>query len=151
VIPGTEGDEEIARGERGTNVRRLALGAAAAFALALASAGAANAASTSADVIIEPNAQYDVHGAILHVEVKVTCTGGSGLVVVDVNQSPPETPYPVGFGSGPNPVVCDGRTHETGVTIQGLGFDAGKAMATATLTSPSGSDTDKRMIDIRVV
>jgi hypothetical protein len=130
-------------------VRRLALGAAAAFALALVPAGVAQA--QTADVAIEPNAQYDIEGAILHVEVKATCTGGTGLVTVQVTQSPPETPYPVAFGSGPNSVVCDGQTHETGVTIFGEGFDAGKALATATLTAPSGTDTDERIIDIRVV
>jgi hypothetical protein len=130
-------------------VRRLALGAAAAFALALVPAGVAQAQTT--DVSIEPNAQYDIQGSILHVELKATCTGGTGAVVVQVTQSPPETPYPVAFGSGPNFVVCDGRTHEVGVTIFGEGFDAGKAFATATLTSPAGSDTDMRTIDIRVV
>ena len=139
-------------------MRRLALGAAAAFALLLAPVGVADAASASASVIIEPNAQYDVKGSILHVELKATCTGGAGAVVVQVTQEPPETPSPVtAFGSGPNQVVCDGRTHETAVTIFGAGFDAGKATATATLTvlnalsQTVASDTDTRIIDIRVV
>ena len=39
----------------------------------------------------------------------------------------------------------------TGVTVSGGGFDAGKAWAEATLTSPGGSDTDARWIDIRVM
>jgi hypothetical protein len=138
---------------------------AAAFALllipagvALAGARPAKANPAFADVSIEPNAQYDIEGFILHVEVRATCAGGTGGVVVQVTQSPPETPYPVAFGSGPNAVVCDGQAHETGVTIHGEGFDAGKAWATATLTvvDPTTletlvTDTDMRYIDIRVV
>lgn len=139
-------------------MRRLALGAAAAFALTLAPAGVAQAAPAYADVSIEPNAQYDIQGTILHVELKATCTGGTGGVVVQVTQSPPETPFPVAFGSGPNAVVCDGQAHEVGVTIHGIGFDAGRATATATLTvvdpvngQTAATDTDTREIDIRVV
>ena len=134
---------------------------AVALPLGVVFAGGAGAQAASAAVSIEPNAQYDLKGSILHVEVKATCTGGAGAVVVDVVQEPPETPYVVGFGSGPNPVVCDGKTHETGVTIFGEGFDAGKARATATLTvvdtDPLGTgeilarDMEERIIDIRVV
>jgi hypothetical protein len=126
--------------------------------LALAPAGVAQADPAYADVAIEPNAQYDIQGSILHVELKATCTGGSGAVVVQVTQSPPETAYPMAFGSGPNAVVCDGQAHEVGVTIFGIGFDAGRAtaMATLTVTDPMNmqilaTDTDTREIDIRVV
>jgi hypothetical protein len=121
-------------------------------------AGVAKAQPATADVSIEPNAQYDIVGSILHVEVRATCTGGKGAVVVEVTQSPPETPYPVAFGSGPNSVVCDGQAHEAGVTIFGEGFDAGTALATATLTvvDPTtletlATDTDQRSININVV
>ena len=143
-------------------MRKLVVGAAMGLALVLGWVGVgvtqAQAQPAFADVSIEPNAQYDIQGSILHVEVKATCTGGSGAVVVQVTQSPPETPYPMAFGSGPNAVVCDGAQHETGVTIFGEGFDAGRALATATLTvtAPGGgpvlaTDTDQRIIDIRVV
>ena len=141
-------------------IRLLVLLGALAVALpfGVLSAGSVAAAPAFADVSLEPNAQYDIHGFILHVEVRATCTGGAGAVVVDVTQSPPETPYPVAFGSGPNPVVCDGAAHETGVTIHGEGFDAGRALATATLTVTDPTslqvlamDTDQRTIDIRVV
>jgi hypothetical protein len=141
-------------------IRLLTLLGALALALSLGllSAGVAAAAPATADVSIEPNAQYDIQGSILHVELRVTCTGGSGGVVVEVTQSPPETPYPVAFGSGPNAVVCDGQGHEAAVTIFGEGFDAGTAFATATLTvvdpttlEPLATDTDQRNIDIRVV
>jgi hypothetical protein len=141
-------------------IRLLILLGALAVALpfGVLSVGSAAAAPAFADVSIEPNAQYDIEGAILHVELKVTCTGGAGGAVVEVTQSPPETPYPVAFGSGPNAVVCDGQAHEAAVTIFGEGFDAGKALATATLTvtDPTtlqvlATDTDTRYIDIRVV
>jgi hypothetical protein len=149
--------------EEGQVMKRIRLlvllgAVAVALPLALLSAGVAAAQSASADVSIEPNAQYDVVGAILHVGLRVTCTGGAGGVVVEVTQSPPETPYPVAFGSGPNSVVCDGQTHEAAVTIFGEGFDAGTALATATLTvvDPTtletlATDTDQRTININVV
>jgi hypothetical protein len=138
---------------------RILLGAlVVALPFGLLSTGVAAAQSASGDVSIEPNAQYDVVGAILHVGLRVTCTGGAGGVVVEVTQSPPETPYPVAFGSGPNSVVCDGQTHEAAVTIFGEGFDAGSALATATLTvvDPTtlealATDTDQRTININVV
>jgi hypothetical protein len=137
----------------------ILLGAvAAALPLTLLSAGVAAAEPASADVAIEPNAQYDIQGSILHVGLRVTCTGGAGAVVVEVTQSPPETPYPVAFGSGPNAVVCDGQAHEAAVTIFGEGFDAGTALATATLTvvDPTtletlATDTAQRLINISVV
>jgi hypothetical protein len=141
-------------------IRLLVLLGALAVALpfGVLAAGVAGAQSAFADVSIEPNAQYDIQGSILHVEVRATCDGGTGAVVVEVTQSPPETPYPVAFGSGPNAVVCDGHEHETGVTIFGEGFDAGKAFATATLTvvDPTSqqtlaTDSAQRFIDIRVV
>jgi hypothetical protein len=133
-------------------MRKRVLGmAGGALASALIGVGVAPAQAATASVIIEPNAQYDLQGSILHVEMKATCSGGSGAVAVQVTQSPPETPYPVAFGSGPNVVVCDGRQHEVGVTILGEGFDAGRAWAKATLTAPGGGATDARYIDIRVV
>jgi hypothetical protein len=154
--------------ERDKTMRRLALAAATGLTLALAPVGAAHAQPASADVNIEPNAQYDILGSILHVELKVTCDGGAGGVVVDVTQSAPETEYlppeteppppPVAYGSGPRSVLCDGKAHEVAVTIFGEGFDAGKALATATLTvvdpladKTVAADTDERIIDIRVV
>ena len=142
-------------------IRLLVLLGAVAIALPLAvvSAGSAGAQPAFADVSIEPNAQYDVLGSILHVEVRAACDGGAGAVVVDVTQSPPETEFPVAFGSGPRSVVCDGSAHEVGVTIFGEGFDAGRAFATATLTvvDPNNTaqvlaqDMAQRIIDIRVV
>ena len=86
--------------------------------------------------------------------MQVSCTGGSGPVDVTVNQYPPETPYPVAAGSGPQLVVCDGRSRSVAVTVVGFGFDAGQARATATLVAPLGSPKTKtasRQILIRVV
>jgi hypothetical protein len=102
-------------------------------------------------VYIQQYADYDFVGTNLDVGLYVRCTGGSGSVVVNVKQSPPETPYPVGLGSGPQLVVCDNHTHSVGVTIDGFGFDAGKAWATATVTAPSGTVKAERWIQIVVV
>jgi hypothetical protein len=142
-------------------IRLLILLGAVAVALPLAvlSAGSAAAQPAFADVSIEPNAQYDIQGTILHVELRAACDGGAGAVVVDVTQSPPETESLFAAGSGPRSVVCDGTAHEVGVTIFGEGFDAGRALATATLTvvDPNNTtqvlaqDMAQRTIDIRVV
>jgi hypothetical protein len=138
----------------------ILLGAlAVALPFGILSAGGAAAQPAYADVSIEPNAQYDIEGSILHVELRVTCTGGAGGVVVDVTQSPPETEFPFAAGSGPRPVVCDGGAREVAVTVFGEGFDAGKALATATLTVVDPNNTQQilaqdiatRTIDIRVV
>jgi hypothetical protein len=140
-------------------MKKLAVGVAGiALALAPIGVGVAQATPATASVTIDANAQYDIQGSILHVGLNVTCSGGAGGVVVDVTQSPPETPYPVAFGSGPNSVVCDGQQHGAAVTIYGEGFDAGNALATATLTvvNPTtletlATDTDERTIIIRAV
>ena len=89
-------------------------------------------------VTIQQYVDYDFAGAALDVGLYVRCTGGSGSVIVNVSQSPPETPYPLGAGSGPQIVVCDNSTHAVGVTITGFGFDAGRAKVTADLTTASG-------------
>jgi hypothetical protein len=94
-------------------------------------------ADTGPQVIIQPDASYNLAGAVINVGLDVKCQGGSGDVVVNVTQSPPQTPYPVGAGSGPQLVVCDGQMHTVAVTVTGFGFDAGTAWATADLTTGS--------------
>jgi len=132
-------------------IRLLVLLGAVAIALpvGLTSAGATG---TSNSVTIQEHADYDFVGTTIDVGLYVRCTGGSGDVIVNVSQSPPQTPYPVGAGSGPQIVVCDGNTHRVGVTITGFGFDAGRARATADLTTASmGSAHAERWITIVVV
>jgi hypothetical protein len=104
-------------------------------------------------VTIQPQASYILAGSVINVGLDVKCQGGSGDVVVNVMQSPPETPYPVGVGSGPQLVVCDGHTHRVAVTITGFGFDAGTAWATADLStgSPTVVAHAQRWITIVVV
>ena len=104
-------------------------------------------------VTIQPQASYIIAGATIDVGLYVKCQGGSGDVVVNVTQSPPQTPYPMAAGSGPQVVVCDGQTHSVAVTIAGFGFDAGKAWATADLTtgSPAVVAHAQRSITIVVV
>jgi hypothetical protein len=118
----------------------------------------ARATGTTNSVTIQQYADYDAAGFVLDVGLYVRCkkvVGNlPGEVIVTVEQSPPQTPYPVAFGSGPQSVVCDGNTHAVGVTIVGEGFDAGYAKATATLTPPPGggsSVTTSRWITIVVV
>src|SRR6476660_5632088 len=81
-------------------------------------------------VIIQQDASYNLAGAVINVGLNVKCQGGSGDVVVNLTQSPPETPYPMAAGSGPQVVVCDWQMHTVAVTVGGFGFDAGTAFAT---------------------
>ena len=111
---------------------------------------AAKATGSTSSVTIHEQADYDAAGFVLDVGLNVRCYGGvNGLVTVEVEQYPPETPYMVAFGSGPQSVVCDGYSHTVGVTIGGEGFDAGRAKATATLMVPLQPDkTAARWITI---
>ena len=103
----------------------------------------AKATGTSNAVTIKQYADYDAAGFVLDVGLSVTCKGNGTMahnasVNVTVEQFPPQTPYPLGFGSGPQPVVCDNKPHAVAVTIVGEGFDGGRARATATLTPGLG-------------
>jgi hypothetical protein len=103
-------------------------------------------------VIIQEKVDYDFVGTQLDVGLYVKCSGGSGSVIVNVSQSPPQTPYPVAAGSGPQIVVCDNNTHSVGVTITGFGFDAGRAWVTADLTTATmGTAHAERWVNIVVV
>ena len=103
-------------------------------------------------VTIQSKAEYILAGGVINVGLYVKCQGGSGEVVVNVTQSPPQTPYPMAAGSGPQTVVCDGQTHSVAVTIAGFGFDAGTASATADLTTDSATSAHaQRSITIVVV
>jgi hypothetical protein len=110
--------------------------------------GIAKAAGSS--VTINKYADFELSGGILDVGLHVTCTGGTGAVDVTVTQDPPEAPL-MAAGSGPQVVVCDGRSHSVGVTVGGGKFDAGKATATALLFAPSGDVEVTRPIIIQVV
>ena len=104
-------------------------------------------------VTIQPQASYVTAGFTIDVGLYVKCQGGSGDVIVNVTQNQPETPYPVAFGSGPQVVMCDGKTHSVAVTVAGTGtFDAGTATATAELSvGPTVVAQDQRSINIVVV
>jgi hypothetical protein len=114
--------------------------------------GAAKADAGGPQVIIQQDASYILASSVIDVGLDVKCQGGSGEVVVNVTQSPPETPYPVGAGSGPSPVVCDGQMHAVAVTVTGFGFNAGTAWATADLSigSPTVVAHAQREITIGV-
>ena len=140
-------------------IRLLVLIGAVAVALPLGLLPAKATGTTTNSVTIQQYADYEAAGFVLDVGLYVTCKGNgtlahNGSVNVTVEQYPPQTPYPLGFGSGPQPVVCDGTPHAVGVTIVGEGFDAGAAKATATLTpglGGGGSVTKVKWITIVVV
>ena len=119
---------------------------AAALPLGMSAVGASG--TTSTEVSIQSPADYDVTGTNIDVRVNVRCSGGTGTLVVELKQYPPETPYPVGEGSGPNIVACDGRTHAGGATVIGAVFDPGRALATATVIAPSGTKKVSKWIHI---
>jgi hypothetical protein len=137
----------------------ILLGAVAvALPLGLLSPVAKAAGRTTDQVSINQYADYDSQN-LLQVGLQVRCFGQDGLVSVDVEQSPPETPYPMSLGVSGTPVVCDGHTHYVGVAIVGAGYDGGKALAIATLEVPLTDDplpavrqtVVQRQIVIRVV
>jgi hypothetical protein len=102
-------------------MKRIFLSALAALPLAVVPVSVASAHSgggTTPSVSIQRDAQFDLAGVVIHVGLYVRCTSstGDGTVTVDVKQYPPETPYPVGTGSGPTPrglrrEVALGRRH----------------------------------------
>jgi hypothetical protein len=118
---------------------------AAALPFGMSSVGAT---SSGSSVYIQDEVDYNLVGTQLDVGLQIRCTTPSGLgtVRVQVDQEPPYTPYPVGTGSGPQSVVCDNVTRAVGVTIVGFGFDAGRAKATATLTTPGNSNGNKTAV-----
>jgi hypothetical protein len=138
-------------------VKKLVLGAAAAAALATSvalvpSVAGATGSTGGSSVSINQYADFNFNGTQLDVGLQVSCTGGTGVVNVSVDQPYPESPDPLGaHGTGVMDVVCDGKTHNVGVTVIGVIYDAGHAKATATLTAPSGTKTVSRQIVVRVV
>ena len=133
-------------------MKRFLAAAALAAPLALAPGIALATGSTGSSVSINQYADFNFAGTQLDVGLQVSCTGGTGVVNVSVDQPYPESPDPLGaHGTGVMDVVCDGKTHPVGVTVIGVIYDAGHAKATATLTAPSGTATTTRNIVIRVV
>ena len=130
-------------------IRLLVLAGALAAALPFGMTAVGATGSSSSYVSINDRADYDFIGTNLDVGLKVTCkdSTGFGTVTVTVNQAPPATPYPVGYGSGPQSVVCDGRSHSVAVTIVGAGFDGGRATATAALLTPTNSHGKKTVTE----
>jgi hypothetical protein len=118
------------------------------FAFVLGAGSAAAQAGTQ--LSIEPNAQWGHNFLGVDVQLHVACEGSfGGFVNVMATQSPPENNFPT-TGNGGSPVFCDGRQHQIGVTVNGFGFDIGKAFAVATLCTMSGcpAATASRTINI---
>jgi hypothetical protein len=127
------------------------------FGLLQGIAKATGSSGTTNSVSINQYADFEDVGATLDVGLVVSCKSmtGTGVVDVTVTQTYPETPQPLAAGSGPQDVVCDGRSHSVGVTIGGTFFDAGKAYAKADLVTtdsfPDVAAHAERTIQIRVV
>ena len=137
-------------------MKRVLLAAAVTVPLALAPAvafaGERTTSTTSSgnSVSINQYADFNFNGTQLDVGLQVRCTGGTGVVNVDVDQPYPESPIGA-HGTGVMDVVCDGKTHNVGATVIGVIYDAGKAKAKANLVAPSGTKNATRQIVVRVV
>jgi hypothetical protein len=107
----------------------------------------------TSQISINQNAQYDVEGSVVHVGLRVRCSSPlPGTVNVTLKQDPPETAFHAEGSNLVKEVVCDGQTHSVGTTIYGLGFDAGRAYATAAFTFPTtATATDAKWINIIVM
>jgi hypothetical protein len=125
----------------------LPLGLSQGVANATGSTGATN------SVNISQYADFNLLGTQLDVNLLVRCTGGSGVAEVVVNQATPETGVPDTTGTGFNiAVVCDGKTHSVGVTVEGVVYDPGKAYAIADVTTLTGGSAHaEKWITIKVV
>jgi len=124
-------------------VKRVILGAAAAVAAAAAAVAVPSVAGATGSggdsIAIQQTADYNLSGLSLDLGLQVRCSGNgmlTGSVTGNVTQDPPETPSPVSFSAGNSLVVCDGKSHAVGLTVDGAGFDDGKATATVMLTNP---------------
>jgi hypothetical protein len=116
-------------------------------------AGAAGSTRTTTSVSISQYADFNFAGTQLDVNLLVSCTsmGGLGVANVSVTQDRPEAGG-TATGDGTNiKVVCDGKTHSTGVTVVGTIYDPGKALATAEVIAGSGTATTSKWITIKVV
>lgn len=138
-------------------MKRLILGTVAATAATAAAVLVPQAAGATGNtggnqVSINQYADFNFNGTQLDVGLQVSCTGGTGVVNVSVDQAYPESPDPLGaHGAGVMDVVCDGKTHNVGVTVLGVIYDAGKAKATATLMAGTATKTVSRQIVVKVV
>jgi hypothetical protein len=139
-------------------IRLLALLGVVAVALPLGAvfaggAGATGSGTTTNSVSISQYADFNAFGTQLDVNLLVRCTGGSGIAKVVVNQQTPETGVPDTTGTGFNvAVVCDGKTHSVGVTVEGVVYDPGKAYAIAdVLVGTTVKAHAEKWITIKVV
>jgi len=143
-------------------VKRVILGAAATAVAATAAvlvpqaAGATGSTGstggTGDSVYIYPYADYNLSGASLDLDLVVKCKGPlTGTVNGSVTQQPPETPAPVTLSTGFSVVVCDGKSHSVGLTVDGIGFDDGKAKATVSLVNVNSGKTTTVTAPITIV
>jgi hypothetical protein len=101
--------------------------------------GALTAVASGSVVALSSHATL-ISSSQVDVQVSIVCEGGTGFVSVQMQE--PRTPLPPATGFGSIQVVCDGHRQKYIVPVFGFNFNLGNALASATLTAPSGTDTD---------
>jgi hypothetical protein len=125
----------------------ITLAALATAVLTLAPGAAAQGSSIQIDPLSQVTTVFFFNGHVT-VGYRYECSGGTGTVFGTVTQSPPESAFTTSAFGFQN-VACDGKRHDGSVTMCcGFGFDAGRATATLTLSAPSGSATDTRVVKL---
>jgi hypothetical protein len=123
------------------------LGAAALLGAAPAVAG-----TTTTQVNISPQAQMWAFSAGqngIFVSVTFTCSGGTGTVSLTATQTSAQSNSGSSAnGSGGVDAKCDGKSHKVTQSLVGFGFQQGTATVSATLTAPSGTATDEKVVDV---
>jgi hypothetical protein len=109
-------------------------------------------AAPGTSISVAPKAFVSFFGFLLETQVTVQCSGGLGDISGTVTQTAADSGNGVGatgstFGETAN---CDGTSHKVAVTFipDTSAFNIGKATASMTLFTPSGTATDTRTIQI---
>ncbi|MFL5925724.1 MAG: hypothetical protein ACJ77E_02165 [Gaiellaceae bacterium] len=125
-----------------------------ALALALVAGVGPAASGTSTSITIAPKAAVLFFGSEVEAQVTVVCTG-AGTINMTITQTAAQSGNGVGATSGSDPFIveqanCDGTPHKVSVTVNPLDglYDIGKATASATLNTTSGTATDTRTISL---
>ena len=120
--------------------------------LATLSPGLASAQSAPQNQLqIDANSVFALDFGVTTVNVgfQFQCFGGTGVINVTLEQGPqqPNGTF-AGFGGGSVNVPCDGQQRIAAATVFGSGLQLGNALAQATLTSPAGTASDARVVNI---
>ena len=120
---------------------------------ALLGAAPAVAGTTTTQVNVSPQAQMAPSpiGVLTEIAVSVTltCSGGTGTVSLTASQTSAQSNSgSSASGSGFVSAKCDGKSHKVTQFLNGFGFQQGTATVSATLTAPSGTATDEKVVQV---